>query len=135
VVALEVADLEARKARLGALAGDTAVRALARAIRSVVRADDLVYRWSGGEFLVVLPGVAPDEAQRRFARFDEALRGAGAADAGLELVASWGVAPYTPDQPMAAAVEAAVAAASVKRTPSVALDARDAALPRDSAGD
>jgi diguanylate cyclase (GGDEF)-like protein len=105
-----VVDLDDRKSineRFGHAAGDKAIRSLARAIRAVVRADDLVYRWGGDEFLVVLPGVAPDEAQRRFARFDEALRGQGALEGGGEVSASWGIAAYSPDQPVGEAVEVA----------------------------
>jgi diguanylate cyclase (GGDEF)-like protein len=63
-----IADVDALKAvndELGHRAGDTAIRAVARAIRRVVRADDLVYRWGGDEFLVLLFGVTEEEARRR----------------------------------------------------------------------
>jgi diguanylate cyclase (GGDEF)-like protein len=105
VVVVDLDDLKAINERLGHAAGDKAIRSLARAIRAVVRADDLVYRWGGDEFLVVLPGVAPEEAERRFARFDEALRSQGAQGSGGEVTASWGIAAYSPDQPVGEAVE------------------------------
>jgi diguanylate cyclase (GGDEF)-like protein len=63
-----VADVDALKSvndDMGHAAGDLAIRAVARAIRQVVRADDLVYRWGGDEFLVVLFGVTEDEVRRR----------------------------------------------------------------------
>jgi diguanylate cyclase (GGDEF)-like protein len=107
VVAIDLDDLKSINDRFGHAAGDAAIRALARAIRTVVRADDLVYRWGGDEFLVVLPGVAPEGAKERFARFDEVLRGQGLPEAGGVLSASWGIAPYSPDRPMGEAVEAA----------------------------
>jgi diguanylate cyclase (GGDEF)-like protein len=57
----------------GHSAGDAAIRAVARAIRQVVRADDLVFRWGGDEFLVVLFGVSEEEANRRLDRLDAML--------------------------------------------------------------
>lgn len=105
VVALDLDDLKSINDRFGHAAGDTAIRSLARAIRAVVRADDLVYRWGGDEFLVVLPGVSPDEAHQRFARFDEALRGQSLPESGGELTASWGIAAYSPERPIGEAVE------------------------------
>jgi diguanylate cyclase (GGDEF)-like protein len=63
-----VVDLDALKLvndTYGHPAGDAAIRAVARAIRQVVRADDLVFRWGGDEFLVVLFGVSEDETRRR----------------------------------------------------------------------
>jgi diguanylate cyclase (GGDEF)-like protein len=63
-----VADLDSLKAindSFGHAAGDAAIRAVARAIRQVVRADDLVFRWGGDEFLVLLFGVSEEEASAR----------------------------------------------------------------------
>jgi diguanylate cyclase (GGDEF)-like protein len=63
-----VVDLDALKPvndTFGHAAGDAAIRAVARAIRQIVRADDLVFRWGGDEFLVVLFGISEDEARRR----------------------------------------------------------------------
>jgi diguanylate cyclase (GGDEF)-like protein len=63
-----IVDLDALKPvndTFGHAAGDAAIRAVARAIRQVVRADDLVFRWGGDEFLVVLFGVSEDQARRR----------------------------------------------------------------------
>jgi diguanylate cyclase (GGDEF)-like protein len=71
-----VADLDSLKAindSFGHAAGDAAIRAVARAIRQVVRADDLVFRWGGDEFLVVLFGVSESEAASRLAALDAML--------------------------------------------------------------
>ena len=71
-----VADLDALKPindTFGHAAGDAAIRAVARAIRAVVRADDLVFRWGGDEFLVVLFGVPEEEARRRLDTLEERL--------------------------------------------------------------
>jgi len=66
--------------REGHVAGDLAIRRVASAIRSVIRADDLLFRWGGDEFLVILESIGEDEARRRFARVNELL--AAAAPAG-----------------------------------------------------
>jgi diguanylate cyclase (GGDEF)-like protein len=71
-----VVDLDALKPvndTFGHAAGDAAIRAVARAIRQVVRADDLVFRWGGDEFLVVLFGVSEDGARRRLDGLDAML--------------------------------------------------------------
>jgi diguanylate cyclase (GGDEF)-like protein len=71
-----VVDLDALKPindTFGHAAGDAAIRAVARAVRQVVRADDLVFRWGGDEFLVVLFGVTEDEARRRLDTLDPML--------------------------------------------------------------
>jgi diguanylate cyclase (GGDEF)-like protein len=93
--------------RAGHLSGDLAIRRVATAIRSVIRADDLLFRWGGDEFLVILRQVDEGEAHRRFARVNELLAGA-AAEACQEgeppLSVSFGIAPFG----RAAALEAAI---------------------------
>jgi diguanylate cyclase (GGDEF)-like protein len=44
-------------------AGDALLRQVARAISNAVRGDDVVYRYGGEEFCVLLPGASPDEAR------------------------------------------------------------------------
>jgi diguanylate cyclase (GGDEF)-like protein len=65
VALLDVDALKPINDTFGHAAGDAAIRAVARAIREVVRADDLVFRWGGDEFLAVLFGVSEDDARRR----------------------------------------------------------------------
>ncbi|MGB8506844.1 MAG: GGDEF domain-containing protein, partial [Pyrinomonadaceae bacterium] len=57
----------------GHAAGDKAIRAVAHAIRSIVRADDLLFRWGGDEFLVLLFGIPDGEARRRLDSLNERL--------------------------------------------------------------
>lgn len=57
----------------GHIAGDAAIRAVAKAIRGCIRADDLLFRWGGDEFLVLLIGVSQSEARLRLDRLNERL--------------------------------------------------------------
>jgi diguanylate cyclase (GGDEF)-like protein len=71
-----VIDLDALKPindTLGHSAGDAAIRSVARAVRQLVRADDLVFRWGGDEFLAVVFGVTEEEARRRLDGLDAML--------------------------------------------------------------
>jgi diguanylate cyclase (GGDEF)-like protein len=94
-----IVDLDALKPvndTFGHAAGDAALRAVARAIRQVVRADDLVFRWGGDEFLVVLFGVSEEEARRRLDGLDAMLAAVpvpGSAEP-LAITASSGVSAF-----------------------------------------
>jgi diguanylate cyclase (GGDEF)-like protein len=50
---------------MGHTAGDKAIRAVARAMRSLIRADDMLFRWGGDEFLVLMFKLPEEEAVRR----------------------------------------------------------------------
>jgi diguanylate cyclase (GGDEF)-like protein len=107
-----VVDLDALKPvndTFGHAAGDAAIRAVARAVRQVVRADDLVFRWGGDEFLVVLFGVTEDEARRRLDALDPMLAAVpvpGSKEP-LAVTASVGVAAFDTLAALETALEAA----------------------------
>jgi diguanylate cyclase (GGDEF)-like protein len=95
--------------RLGHLAGDGVIREIAGTIKAAVRKSDLVCRWGGEEFLLLLRGTDADRGQL----LAEKIRGAVAAaslrhgDAEIAVTISLGVAAYvdgdTPDQLIARA--------------------------------
>lgn len=63
---LILADLDHFKAindEFGHAAGDTALQAFAKACSGTVRSTDLVGRYGGEEFILLLPGVTPDRAR------------------------------------------------------------------------
>jgi diguanylate cyclase (GGDEF)-like protein len=76
VVLVDVDQFKAINDGCGHAAGDAALRTVAGALRSVIRAEDLLFRWGGDEFLLVLAGLAEADARVRLARMPALLRNA-----------------------------------------------------------
>lgn len=57
----------------GHYAGDLAISSVAHAIRSLIRADDLLFRWGGDEFFVVMLGCDDAQARVRMRRLNALL--------------------------------------------------------------
>jgi len=74
----------------GHAAGDDAIRAVANAIRKRIRADDLLFRWGGDEFLVVMPQSTIELVTRRFASLEDGIT----TSRGTTLTVSWGMATF-----------------------------------------
>ncbi len=112
VVVADLNDLKAINDTHGHAAGDEAIRIVARALLSLVRADDPVYRFGGDEFVIVMIGATQELAEQRMARLPQAIAqaGAGLATRIGELTASFGVATFDPQTTVLAAVEHADAA-------------------------
>ncbi|MGB6054729.1 MAG: sensor domain-containing diguanylate cyclase [Burkholderiaceae bacterium] len=89
---------------LGHLAGDQVIRAVAALIQATVRGNDVIGRWGGEEFLLLLK----DCRQQQALTIAEKLRQAIAArplrfgDAEVAVSASMGTAEYVPEEPLAA---------------------------------
>lgn len=66
VALVDIDNLKVINDTAGHAAGDRAIRAVATALRSLVRSDDLLFRWGGDEFLVVLTKVDEAQATARF---------------------------------------------------------------------
>jgi diguanylate cyclase (GGDEF)-like protein len=84
--------------KFGNEVGDRVLRSCAQAIQSCVRGSDLVARFSGEEFVVVLPGAETDIAQQVSQRVLTALSETdhGSDSTGpIKLTASIGIAAYT----------------------------------------
>jgi diguanylate cyclase (GGDEF)-like protein len=108
-----VADVDRLKEindRAGHVWGDLAIRRVATAVRSVIRADDLLFRWGGDEFLIILQGIGEEETRRRFARVNEILaatEGEGGSAGQPPLSVSFGIAPFARAAVLDAAIERA----------------------------
>ncbi|MEA2165105.1 MAG: hypothetical protein QOK37_3232 [Thermoanaerobaculia bacterium] len=103
VVMVDVDRLKRINDAEGHAAGDEAIRAVANAIRARVRADDLVFRWGGDEFLIVMPQLPLDFVMQRFAALDRAIT----TPRGTTLTVSWGAAAFADAHQLDEAIRAA----------------------------
>ena len=73
VAVIDIDNLKPINDTMGHTAGDKAIRAVARAMRSLVRADDMLFRWGGDEFLVLMFKLPESEASRRMEKLNKIL--------------------------------------------------------------
>jgi diguanylate cyclase (GGDEF)-like protein len=95
VIMVDLDHLKAINDTDGHLSGDAAIQAAARAIRGLIRAEDLLFRWGGDEFLVLLPGLERGKAEERLHTLDHGIpfcARPGRTDTLLHL--SWGIAEF-----------------------------------------
>ena len=74
VAVIDIDNLKQVNDRFGHSVGDKAIRAVARAVRSMIRADDMLFRWGGDEFLVLMFKLHEEEAVRRMRSLNEILK-------------------------------------------------------------
>ncbi|MGQ0805348.1 MAG: diguanylate cyclase [Actinomycetota bacterium] len=99
--ALVMADLDEFKRvndTYGHDAGDRALRIFAETLRSIVRPDDIVCRYGGEEFAVVLPDCSPAKAAEAMERTRAELAAVGARGDTPPFTASFGVIGSEPDE-------------------------------------
>jgi len=65
VVVIDIDNLKLINDTLGHAVGDATIRAIAHAVRAVIRADDMLFRWGSDEFLLLMFGMPEAEARRR----------------------------------------------------------------------
>jgi diguanylate cyclase (GGDEF)-like protein len=74
VALLDIDNLKPINDTHGHVAGDRAIQLVAQTVRSVIRPDDLLFRWGGDEFLVVWLGqIKEGDAALRLERLNEEL--------------------------------------------------------------
>jgi len=69
----DIDDLKDINDGFGHAVGDAAIRIVVRAIREVVRGEDLVFRWGGDEFFVIMIGLDAQVAYQRMVRMEALL--------------------------------------------------------------
>jgi diguanylate cyclase (GGDEF)-like protein len=106
---VDLDDLKALNDRYGHAAGDSALLAVATALWSCLRQEDLLFRWGGDEFLILFVGLSEDDARAHLAPLADRLRQATlrGADRPVDLSASIGFAPFAD----IASLDAVIAAA------------------------
>lgn len=73
IAVIDIDNLKPINDTLGHSAGDKAIRSVARAMRSLIRADDMLFRWGGDEFLVLMFKLPQEEARRRMSKLNNIL--------------------------------------------------------------
>jgi diguanylate cyclase len=106
-VLLDVDNLKPINDSFGHSAGDAVIRAVSSAIRSTIRPEDLLFRWGGDEFLVLLFGVPETEAHRRFKQLNTILARTTIPGAPVEMTVSFGLAVFGESLPIESAIEQA----------------------------
>ncbi|MGQ0805349.1 MAG: diguanylate cyclase [Actinomycetota bacterium] len=126
--ALVMADLDEFKRvndTYGHDAGDRALRIFSELLRSTVRPNDIVCRYGGEEFAVVLPDCAPAKAAEVMERVRVELAGIGSRGEAPSFTASFGVVGCEPREelePMIARADAALYRAKTQGRDRVVLD-------------
>ena len=70
----DIDDLKGINDCYGHSAGDAVIRCVAGSIRNIVRAEDLIYRWGGDEFFVIMISMESELAEKRMSRLETSLR-------------------------------------------------------------
>jgi diguanylate cyclase len=109
VAVLDIDNLKPINDTLGHTVGDKAIRAVARAMRSLVRADDMLFRWGGDEFLMLMFKLPQPEASRRMEKLNKILEENCERWMGMQVTVSvsFGVAGFTSLTDLGQAIEQA----------------------------
>jgi diguanylate cyclase (GGDEF)-like protein len=109
VAVIDIDNLKPINDTFGHTVGDKAIRAVARAMRSLVRADDMLFRWGGDEFLVLMFNLPESEAQRRMEKLNELLAENCRrwTSVPITVTVSFGVAGFTSLTELGSAIETA----------------------------
>lgn len=109
VAVIDIDNLKPINDTFGHTVGDKAIRAVARAMRSLVRADDMLFRWGGDEFLVLMFNLSQVEALRRMEKLNRILEEQSGrwTSVPVTVTVSYGVAGFNSLTDLGGAIEAA----------------------------
>lgn len=109
VAVIDIDNLKPINDTFGHTVGDKAIRAVARAMRSLVRADDMLFRWGGDEFLVLMFNLPPEDASQRMEKLNQILEEHGGrwTSVPITVTVSYGVAGFNALTQLGDAIEAA----------------------------
>ena len=109
VAIIDIDNLKPINDTMGHTVGDKAIRAVATAMRSLVRADDMLFRWGGDEFLLLMFKLPQPEASRRLEKLNKILAENSERWMGgpITVTISFGVAGFTSLTDLGQAIEQA----------------------------
>lgn len=95
VVMIDVDNLKKINDEIGHIAGDAVIRATANAVRTLIRADDLLFRWGGDEFVAIVPNMSEDAVRDRLEPLDDGIQArVSASGPTMCFHISWGAAEF-----------------------------------------
>ena len=93
----DIDDLKWINDRHGHNAGDLAIRMVVKVIRDIIRAEDLIFRWGGDEFFVIMISMDAEMATMRMTKLERDLTGIsidGIPDP-IDIGVSWGFTDFS----------------------------------------
>ena len=105
----DIDDLKGINDCFGHAAGDFAIRAVVGAIREIIRAEDLIYRWGGDEFFVIMISMDAEAAELRMSRLENLLRDVliDGVPEPMNIGVSWGFRDFLDSADLESAIEKA----------------------------
>lgn len=95
VVMIDIDNLKKINDALGHAAGDAVIRGAANSVRMLIRADDLLFRWGGDEFVAVIPNSTLATVRERLAPLAEGITArVSASGPPVRFNISWGGAEF-----------------------------------------
>lgn len=95
VVMIDVDNLKGINDKFGHAAGDAVIRAAANSVRTLIRADDLLFRWGGDEFVAIIPNSTLTTVSERLSPLsDGILARVSPSGPPLRFSISWGGAEF-----------------------------------------
>lgn len=107
VAMIDVDDLKKINDEMGHAAGDIVIRAAANAVRTLIRADDLLFRWGGDEFVAIMPNVSREAITQRFAFLHRGLTAHSEKGYDIPFHVSWGEAEFGAERSLDEAIKLA----------------------------
>ncbi|NLJ47389.1 MAG: GGDEF domain-containing protein, partial [Treponema sp.] len=107
VVLFDIDHFKAVNDTLGHAAGDRALKTVVQACKAALRASDLLCRWGGEEFLILLPSSGPDGAFSAAEKVRTAISAAKLGPDGPSVTISAGTATIRPDEDLNSLIQRA----------------------------
>ncbi|MFN3419592.1 MAG: GGDEF domain-containing protein [Pyrinomonadaceae bacterium] len=113
----DIDDLKGINDRYGHTVGDMAIRCVVKGIREIVRAEDLIFRWGGDEFFVVMISMDAEMAMMRMTRLEAMLSNVSVegVEHPIDISVSWGFTDFADISGLEAAINEADAAMYLRK--------------------
>ena len=108
VVMIDVDNLKRINDEIGHVAGDAVIRATANSVRTLIRADDLLFRWGGDEFVAIVPNMNVDAVRERLHPLVDGIQArVSASGPTMRFHISWGAAEFDVEHSLDQAIKMA----------------------------